>query len=121
MYSISAVSDLQKARCSVCSESSGTQGVRHSVWSDVSGKQEVRRKTYQVYIGIAKGVDPWDTPPSNYREGCPRGRHPWQSLGIQEVSDNVCSDLQEVNDFSCSGVSGVQYQLISLNRHSVKV
>ena len=33
-------------------------------------------------LGITKGVDPWDTPPSNYREGCPRGRHPWRSLSI---------------------------------------
>ena len=35
----------------------------------------------EAQVGIAKGVDPWDTPPSNYREGCPRGWHPWQSLG----------------------------------------
>ena len=28
-------------------------------------------------LGIAKSVDPWDTPPYNLREGCPRGRHPW--------------------------------------------
>jgi len=59
--------------CTVYQHCSDLQKVWYGICSDVSGVQEVR-------CGI------WS-----------------DQLHLQEVSDEVCSDLQEVNDSSCSG------------------